>query len=116
PVVSPDGSRIAFTSDRGGANDLFVISTDGSDERQLTHTPEAEANIAWTTDGKEILFSIFKDGASSLYAIDQYGKIQRELARVPGRAPTLSPDGKRLIYMAGTWTATRLTLAGLDGS
>src|SRR5438552_17795561 len=36
PVVSPDGSRIAFTSDRGGVDDLFVIGADGSNERQLT--------------------------------------------------------------------------------
>ena len=42
PVVSPDGLRIACTSDRGGADDLFVVSEDGSNERQLTHTPEAE--------------------------------------------------------------------------
>ena len=116
PVVSPDGSRIAFTSDRGGANDLFVISTDGSAERQLTHTPETEGNLAWTTDGKQILFSVFKDDNGRLYAIDPDGKNQRELANVAGRAPTLSPDGQRLVYMAGTWTATRLTVSALDGS
>ena len=116
PVVSPDGSSIAFMSDRGGANDLFVISTDGSDERQLTRTPETEGNLAWTTDGKQILFSVFKDDNSRLYAIDPAGKNQRELANVAGRAPTLSPDGKRLVYMAGTWTATRLMVSTRDGS
>lgn len=116
PVVSPDGSRIAFTSDRGGANDLFVISSDGSNERQLTHTTEAEGNLGWTAKGKQILFSVFKDDQSRLYAIDPDGNNQRELAGVPGRAPTLSPDGKRLLYMAGTWTATRLMVSALDGS
>ncbi len=116
PVVSSKDSRIAFTSNRGGTDDLFVVSADGSEERQLTHTPESEGNLAWTAKGKQILFAVFKDNRSRLYAIDPDGKNQRELANMPGRAPTLSPDGKRLVYMAGTWTATRLTVSLLDGS
>jgi len=116
PVVSPKGALIAFHSNSGGDDDLFVITKDGKEQRQLTHTAADEGNLAWTKNGKEILFSVFKDGTSSLLAIDPRGKNQRELARVPGRAPTLSPEGKRLVYMAGTWTATRLTVSLLDGS
>ena len=116
PVVSPDGSRIAFTSNRDGADDVFVISTNGRNERQLTNTRESEGNLAWTASGKQILFSVFKADTSHLYGIDADGKNQRELASVPGRAPTLSPDGRRLLYMAGTWTATRLMVSALDGT
>lgn len=116
PVVSPNGKLIAFNSNSGGEDDLFVISANGKDQRQLTHTPEDEGNLAWTTSGKEILFSVFKDGTSRLFAIEPSGKNQHELARTPGRAPTLSPEGKRLVYMAGTWTATRLTVSLLDGT
>lgn len=116
PVVSPNGKLIAFNSHSGGEDDLFVISANGKEQRQLTHTPEDEGNLAWTTNGKEILFSVFKDGTSRLFAIEPNGKNQRELARAPGRAPTLSPEGKRFVYMAGTWTATRLTVSLLDGS
>ena len=102
-------------SNRGGADDVFVISTDGSNERQLTRTPEPEGNLAWSVAGK-ILFSVFKDETSRLYAIDADGKNQREIAHVPGRGPTLSLDGKRLVYMAGSWTATKLMVSLLDGS
>jgi WD40 repeat protein len=38
PVVSPDGKYIAFTSDRSGASEFYVIRADGSGELQLTHT------------------------------------------------------------------------------
>jgi TolB protein len=116
PVVSPDSARIAFSSNSAGDDDLFVISTNGKEQRQLTHTPGSEGNLAWTKNGKEILFSVFKDGTSLLFAIDANGKNQREVAKVLGRAPMLSPEGKRLVYMAGTWTATRLTVSLLDGS
>lgn len=116
PAVSPDGLHIAFLSNRTGAEELFVISTDGTGERQLTSTPDEKSALAWTADGKQILFSAFANDTSHLYAIDAEGKKQREIAKVPGRGPTLSPDGSRLLYMTGTWTATRLMLSESDGS
>ncbi len=116
PAISPDGSRIAFVSNRDGSEDLYVIPANGAGEVRLTKTPEGEGTIAWTADGKQILFAVVSGDASRLYAIDPDGKNQRLIATVPGRAPTLSPDGKRLIFMAGTWTATRLMVSNADGS
>ncbi|MEO8188854.1 MAG: hypothetical protein ABI682_00820 [Acidobacteriota bacterium] len=40
PAVSPDGSAIAFLSDRDGPTDVYVISADGTGERRLTRTTE----------------------------------------------------------------------------
>ena len=116
PVVSPDGLHIAFLSNRTGADELFVISTDGTAERQLTTNPDEKSALAWTADGREILFSTFANDMGHFYAIDSKDAKQREIAKVPGRAPTLSPDGTRLLYMTGTWTATRLMLSRSDGS
>lgn len=116
PVVSPDGLRIAFVSNRTGAEELFVISTDGTHELQLTTTAGDKNSLAWTADGREILFVASENDTSHLYAIAPDGTKQREVARVPGRGPALSPDGARLLYMAGSWTATRLMLSSSDGS
>jgi TolB protein len=115
PVVSGDGKEIAFMSNRSGADDIYVISVDGRDERNVTKTPEAEAGVAWTNDDK-LAFSIFKDGLSHFYIMDRDGKNRHELAAVPGRAVTLSPNGKHLLYMAGTFTASKLTISNADGS
>jgi TolB protein len=116
PVVSPDGSHIAFLSNRTGADELFVISTDGTGETQLTFTSDEVGNPAWTANGKQILFALFAKEISHLYSIDPDGKNLRDIASVLGRTPTLSPDGKKLLYMSGTWTATRLMLSQLSGS
>jgi len=116
PAVSPDGLHIAFLSNRSGADELFVISADGTGERRLTTTPDDKGALAWTADGKQILFATSANDTSHLYAITLDGTRLREIAKVPGRAPTLSPDETRLLYMSGTWTATRVMISAPDGS
>jgi len=116
PVVSPKGDRIAFVSNRTGADDLYVISAKGKGETRLTQSPEAETGVQWSADSREIVYSTTEDDASRIYAIDPKGKAKREIGGVPGRSPMLAPDGKRAVFMAGTWTATKLTVSGLDGS
>jgi Tol biopolymer transport system component len=118
PVVSPDGAHIAFVSDRaGGEDDVFVIAADGTQETQLTRTPEEEGNVQWSADGTQVVFARFADGTSRIYAIGVDGSHEHELGNVPGRGPVFSPDGKRLVYMAGgSWTVTQLMVAKADGS
>jgi len=115
PAVSPDGSRIAFLSERNGATDLYVISANGSGEVRLTRTSEQESQPQWAPDGKEIWFSVFADGTSRLYAVGADGGPSRLVGTVPGRALKLSPDGRRVLYWTGTWTSMREFVSDLDG-
>ncbi len=116
PVVSPRGDRIAFLSNRSGAEDVYVIGVGGGGEKRLTNTPETETGLQWSADGKEIVYSILTDDTSGIYAIDPKGKRSRELGSVPGRTPMLAPDGAHVVAMGGTWAATRLFVSALDGS
>jgi imidazolonepropionase-like amidohydrolase/Tol biopolymer transport system component len=55
---SPDGKRIAYISDRDGAENLWIANADGSDPRQLTRDKQAEyTSPAWTPDGDYVLVS-----------------------------------------------------------
>ncbi len=47
PAVSPDGSLIAFLSDRTGANNVFVIGVDGSGERQISQNNRSGRQEIW---------------------------------------------------------------------
>jgi len=116
PDVSPDGSRIVFTSDRNGNEDLYIICADGSGELQLTNTPALESFTGWSADSKHIYFSIFENDSSRIYLIDIDGKNQSLIGTIPGRNPRMSPDGKRVLYTSGTWTEMRLLLSGIDGT
>ncbi len=55
PRFSPDGSRIAFTSDRGGGDNIWIMNSDGSDKRQLTKEDFRLLNQpTWSPDGQFI--------------------------------------------------------------
>lgn len=119
PVVSPDGSHIAFASNRNGSYDLYVISADGSGELQLTHARKYDNPIGWSADSKQIIFSYGAGdtGHTTIIGIiDIDGKNQHVIGQLPGGSVALSPDRKRVTYMSGTWTSMKLMLASLDGS
>jgi TolB protein len=115
PAVSPDGKRIAYVSKRDGTETLYLSASDSSGEMRLSETLKP-GTPAWSADGRHILFAAMDKDVSHLYSVDSDGKNQHEIAGVPGRGPILSPDGKHLIYMAGTWTETQLMVANADGS
>ncbi|MBN1271147.1 MAG: S9 family peptidase [Candidatus Aminicenantes bacterium] len=59
PVWSPDGSRIAFLSDRDGSSQIFVMWLDTREVAQLTHTERTPDNLVWSPDGRQLAFSTF---------------------------------------------------------
>ncbi len=48
PAWSPDGSRIAFSSDRDGNFEVYVMNADGSGQTRLTDNPGIDTNPAWS--------------------------------------------------------------------
>jgi Tol biopolymer transport system component len=63
PAWSPDGSRIAFTSDRDGSLDIFVMNADGSGPVNLTPGESGwDAGPDWSPDGSKIVFSSDRAG------------------------------------------------------
>lgn len=57
PAVSPDGSRVAFASNRGGSWDLFVISSTGGQAVEITADSSQELNPTWSPDGRYLAYA-----------------------------------------------------------
>lgn len=56
PRWSPDGTQIAFISDRGGEKQVWVIRVDGGEARVLTSGKRSPADLAWSPDGRWLAF------------------------------------------------------------
>ena len=56
PRWSPDGRYLAFVSDRGEKNQLFIAPLDGGEARQVTKAKHGISNPAWSPDGKLIAY------------------------------------------------------------
>ncbi|MGB8324335.1 MAG: hypothetical protein WCE52_15355, partial [Candidatus Acidiferrum sp.] len=71
PRFSPDGKKLAFISDRGGSENLWISDIDGSHAKQLSRDDQSEfASPVWTSDGNYVItarFTQFPIGASELW-------------------------------------------------
>jgi Tol biopolymer transport system component len=106
PEYSPDGTQIAFTSDRSGAMQVWLCNSDGSNPVQLTSFggPGAELS-SWSPDGQYIAFNSLLKGNWDIYVISAKGGAARQLTthRAEDTRPSWSRDG-RWIYFSSTRT------------
>ena len=112
PKFSPDGRLIAFTGDYSGSRQVFVISVDGGQPRQLTFYNDVGALpprggidnriLDWTPDGKNILFLPHRlpwgDRMGRPYVVPAAGGMETPLAIPEGGGGMYSPDGTKLVY------------------
>jgi parallel beta-helix repeat protein len=74
PMFSPDQSKIAFTSNRAGNMDIWVMDSDGSNPIRLTDGAGEYSKPSWSKDGEKIVFVSTQDDKDSIYIIDADGQ------------------------------------------
>lgn len=83
PSWSPDGTRIAFDSDRGGGRQIFIMDADGKNKREITHSDNAHIksfNPAWSLNDDRILYFLEKgDHMDQIYLTDSEGSFHNNL-------------------------------------
>jgi Tol biopolymer transport system component len=98
-TFSPDGRSIAYASNRAGNSDIWVQSLDGGQPRQLTNSPAAETQPAWSPDGTRIVFKS-DDGTGGLFRIPAHGGPATQLTSF-GMLPVWSADGTEILFRTG---------------
>ena len=104
PNISPDGSKIAFTSNRSGSVEVWVCNDDGSNAVQLTsYGVLATGMPRWSPDSKLIAFDSRVGGEANIYVVDPNGGVARKLnIDVHGNnLPSWSHDGRWIYFVNG---------------
>jgi len=102
---APQKAQIAFTSERDGNGEIYVMDADGNNQRRLTNNPAEDTFPSWSPDGQKIAFSFDRDGNWEVYVIDADGKNPHNLTNSPANdasptwfdpayAQAISPTGK----------------------
>lgn len=124
PRFSPDGSKIAFTSDRAGGDNIWIMNTDGSDMRQVTKEKFRLLNNAtWSADGNYIAarkhFTTQRSlGVGEIWLYHIAGGDGVQLVKRPSEAhqkelgePMFSADGRYVYYSQNVTSGTRFIYA-----
>ena len=101
-------AQIAFSSNRDGNWEIYMMDIDGKNQRRLTNNRHDDWEPSWSPDGKRIAFMSDRDGhvdvrgwpTGEIYVMDADGGNQQNLTNNPGRdsSPSWSPEGKRIAF------------------
>ncbi len=102
PRFSPDGRSIVFSSRRDDDYEIYVMNSDGSNQRRLTNQPGIDAHPSFSPDGKHIVFTSSRDQNYEIYTMLLDGTQLQRITHHPERDDYASwyPDGKRLLIVS----------------
>ncbi|MFO8236099.1 MAG: S41 family peptidase [Bacteroidales bacterium] len=111
PVWSPDDEQIAFSSNRYGHNDVFVMESTGGSPKRLTHHSTSDVASDWISDNK-VLFTTERafvqvEREKEIYQVSMQGETPRRVMDAVGYSPVLSPNKRFIAFVRGSCKTDR---------
>jgi TolB protein len=118
PVWSPDGQKIAFSSDRDGDSEIYVIDQDGTNLRKLTDNQGYDGRPRWSPAGDHISFETDRDGGDwDIYNMNSDGSDPKPITAntTPEFSQSWSPDGNWLVYVSNSDGDNEIFIIDVNG-
>ncbi len=119
PAWSPDGSWIAYTSDRGFRWQIYLTDPAGSYTLPMTGTTNLRSTAypAWSPDGSQLAFASTFDGSWDIYVMQTDGTGLKQLTSHPAGDwhPAWSPDGRWIAFVSDRSGVSDIYLLSADG-
>ena len=122
PMFSPDGTRLAFTSNRAGQYEIYVAAATGALPLRLTNDPGYDSAPSWSPDSQRIAFergaALDDDVTKNIWIMGSNGLGQTQIAASPDvdEGPAFSPDGTQIAFTSARDGNYEIYRMGADGS
>jgi TolB protein len=115
---SPDGTQIAFNSDRTGEMNIYVHSLLDNSDRQITKGPGGDFQPQWSPDGKRLVFFSSRAGNADIWLVDLPSNGMTPLTSDPALDinPFFSPDGGNIAFQSDRSGRMEVWVMKSDGS
>jgi len=118
PAISPDGTRLAFASDRSGFWDIYVLDLRSQALTQLTNSGGYEGHPTWSPDGQWLAFEAYMDGNMEII-VRSLADLNTDPIRLTNdpaadTAPSWAPGGREIAFISDRSGNSDVWLARLD--
>ena len=111
PAWFPGGTKIAFTSQRDGQPEIYLMDANGANQVRLTYS-SSSSQAAWSPDGTKIAFTT----QSQIYVMDPNGTNPVNLSNSQASAAAWSPDGTKIAFESGRDGNSEIYVMSANGS
>jgi len=124
PAASPDGTKLAFSSDRSGRPMIYTMDADGSNVKRITFAGVYNSTPSWSPDGKKIAFAGQSEDHFDIFVMNADGTnmVRLTSAKRPNgkwstnEDPSFSPDGRFVMYTSNRTGKSQVFISTVDGT
>lgn len=116
-IEFPSPPKIAFSSDRDGNEEIYIMNGDGTEQTRITNNPASDGGPDWSPDRSKIAFVSDRDGNEEIYTMNADGTNPTRLTNnnVKDESPAWSPDGTKIAFVSWTDNMPNIYVMDADG-